>query len=771
VRKEVHPSQPRHLPTGLTSTVGTVESILGEVVAAAEGAALFEAVESIRQEMVAFREAEGAALKEEALDRAQGILDTLGTEERTAVARAYALYLQIVNVCENAYRTHRLREKLGPEAPARASLTFVLTAHPTESRSPENISILRRVQDHVLHALETGRPLDRREVENLLRLAWRVGTHPHAKPSVEDEAGHLFSLLSDPILTETIALAEGGHRIRFRTWVGGDKDGHPGVGAEQTHTALERGRRRLVGFVQGVLMPPVQRDVVLAAGAELAGALTDLEEALAMLASVVEGDGARIAALRVAVERFQASYRARLGAKHPAIGRLSTLLEIFPGLVVPLELREERGYFGSGDPIADMLRRLAAIARGTSVDVYARAVVVSMTSEAGDLLEAQALVHELLGDDALPVIPLFELPDVLGRAPAILREAWEDEEFRHTVQGRGHLEVMLGYSDTAKRVGMLASRVALHDAMREVGAWAEMVGVTPLFFHGHGGSVGRGGGRIEDLAATWPPVARTPYKHTVQGEMVERTFATPEILRSLVFKVAEVQAAEPPYQGVGELTRALAGASAEAFDARIGSASFRRLIEVATPYSRLEALTIGSRPSRRGAGGIDELRAIPWVLCWTQTRLLLHAWLGAGEAWRAVRSGDDVDERMRQSRAEDPLFRSYARLLSFTLAKAEPLIWRRYLRALLPDASESIVRELEDDFAAARELALRALDADTLLPDRPWLQESIRYRAPMIHPLNLLQIGLLGKQEWSEAEVRLFRETVTGIAAGMMTTG
>jgi phosphoenolpyruvate carboxylase len=765
------PPQPLHLPPGLTTTVGVVERILGEVVEAAEGRALFDVVEAIRREMVGFREAESDAEREAALDRAAELIEPLSLEERTAVARAYALFLQIVNVCENAYRTHRLRENRGAEGAARASLTFVLTAHPTESRSPENIAILRRVQDHVLESLETGRGLIEREIENLLRLAWRVGTHPHAKPSVEDEADHLFSLLTDPILSETIALTEALHRIRFRSWVGGDKDGHPGVGPDQTHAALDRARQRLVEFVHGILMPAVRRDAGLAGGSDVTGALADLEEALAAVASVAEGDGTRIAALRGAIDAFQLSYGMRIGGTHPAVGRLTTLLEIFPALVVPLELREERGRFGAGEPIADMMRRLASLAGSGSVDGYARAVVVSMTLEAGDLLEAQALVRAVFGDDALPVIPLFELPEVLVRAPAILREAWENEELRRAVEGRGHLEVMLGYSDTAKRMGMLASRVALHDAMREIGTWAKTVGITPLFFHGHGGSVGRGGGRIEDLAATWPAGARTPYKHTVQGEMVERTFATPEILRSLVHKVAEVQAAEPAYQEVGPLTRALAEASHRLFEARVGSESFRRLLAAATPYGRLQSLTIGSRPARRGSGGLEGLRAIPWVLCWTQTRLLLHAWLGAGEAWRAMRDDDGIEERVRRAGGDDPLFRSYARLLSFTMAKAEPSIWRRYWSALLPDAPDSLVRRLEEEFAAAGQLALRALGADTLLPDRPWLEESIRYRAPMIHPLNLLQIDLLAKEEWSEEEVRLFRETVTGIAAGMLTTG
>jgi phosphoenolpyruvate carboxylase len=159
------------------------------------------------------------------------------------------------------------------------------------------------------------------------------------------------------------------------------------------------------------------------------------------------------------------------------------------------------------------------------------------------------------------------------------------------------------------------------------------------------------------------------------------------------------------------------------------------------------------------------------VLCWTQTRLLLHAWLGAGRAWREVRDDPTIEERLAEARAEDPLVRSYARLLSFTMAKTEPSLWRRYRRSLAPETPADLVDGLDEDYEAAVELARRTSGSEELLPERPWLAESIRYRAPMIHPLNLLQAKLLGRDEWSEAEVELFRETVTGIAAGMLTTG
>jgi phosphoenolpyruvate carboxylase len=201
--------------------------------------------------------------------------------------------------------------------------------------------------------------------------------------------------------------------------------------------------------------------------------------------------------------------------------------------------------------------------------------------------------------------------------------------------------------------------------------------------------------------------------------------------------------------------------------------AFRELLGAATPYARLEALTIGSRPVARkgGEASLEKLRAIPWVLCWTQTRLLLHAWLGVGEAWRARTDRDEATARLRRAREEDPLLHSYLRLLAFTLAKTEPEIWRRYHAALAPESTRSLVAELETSFEAALELADCATEGEGLLPDRPWLEESIRYRAAMIHPLNLLQRELLARADWAEDDERLFRETVTGIAAGMLTTG
>jgi phosphoenolpyruvate carboxylase len=767
---------PPPLPPELRALVKQVQTMLGVVVGEAAGAELFDVVEAVRLEMVRFRDSSDARTQGRALAAAQRLLADLPPARRLLVARAYTMYLELVNVCENAWRTYRLRvaaRERTREAPERARLLLVLTAHPTESRSPENIRLVRRVQNHLVDALEARGATDAARLHHLLHAAWRVGTHPPHKPTVEDEARHLLSLLTDPILEELLELRALGHDVRLRTWVGGDKDGHPGVGPDQTLASLSLSRKRLLGFVQSRIVPAVDADARLFGHAGLDVAITTLRRQVDALTEVAADDGGRLVDLRAGIEAARLGYRRQAGAEHPDLLRLVTLLDLFPGLVVPLELREERGLFASDAPIAAMLAVVRDVARGGDVGWYARGLVVSMAGAARDILEAGACVATVFGQDALPVIPLFELPPVLERATSILAEAWQAAPWRAAVRHHGYLEVMLGYSDTSKRMGVVASRLHLHDAMEAVAAWGAREDVPIVFFHGSGGSVGRGGGTIAEQAATWPAAGIKTLKQTVQGEMVERTLASPEILRRLVERVAVVQARPPGYLRAGKLLRELAAHAQLAFVDMVSQREFLDLMSDATPYARLGALTIGSRPSRRGgrATDLEGLRAIPWVLCWTQTRYLLHVWLGVGTAWRRLKAAPGAQARLRRAVRTDPLLRAVVRQLGFTLAKTEPRIWQEYVRRLAPAASRALVRQLERERADALDLVRCATPAGALLPDRPWLYESIRYRAPMIHPLNLLQIDVLQRPRLRASDEALLRETITGIAAGMLTTG
>ena len=767
-------AKPEELSPALRGVVRAVETTLGQVIADADGRTVFDAVEAIRLDMVAVRDGQPRRLAS-----ARRRLGRLSLAERTLVARAYTVYLELVNVCENAYRTHRLRERWRAgsddgQVAATANVVFVLTAHPTESRSPTNIQLMHRIQAVLVDSLERRDPPDTPHLQHLLHLVWRTGTHPAHKPTVEDEALHLFSLVSNPILDELLQLRRAGHLVRLRTWVGGDKDGHPGVGPEETDRSCNLSRTRLLAFVNEHLMPSVEQDVLVINDTGVVAAWAQLSAALDGVRVLTIGDGRRMSSLRAALSRLSTVYARRHGHQHPRLDDLRLLLDQFPGLIVPLELREERGLFQRDSPIAAMLSYLHDVARGGRVDWYVRGCVVSMASCAEDLWEAHALVDEVLGASAVPVVPLFEMPQTLPQAADILERALGHPDFLASLGEHDGLEVMLGYSDTSKRMGVLASRVAIHDAMKRIQDWAVGRGIRVLFFHGSGGSVGRGGGSIADQAASWPSGAMDVVKQTLQGEMVERTLATPEILRSQVHQIATVQAAPPRFRAPSHAAQDLAARSGEAYVELVGSPAFRNLLRSATPYARLGALNIGSRPSKRTTGdtpeGLEQLRAIPWVLCWTQTRYLLHAWLGIGTAWRDVRTDPAARQRLLRALKRDPLLRGYLRLLRFTLTKTAPIIWRRYVTTLTGTPS-ALVNRLEQEWEDARDLARQLTPGDGLLADRPWLAESIYYRAPMIHPLNLIQIEVLTRPRLNAAEELLFRETVTGIAAGMLTTG
>ena len=369
-------TNPGLAPT-LKRLVKVVEATLGSVVVAAEGKRLFDAVEAIRLDMVEVREGDRAALR-----RARRRLRRLSHAERTSVARAYTVYLELANVCENAYRTHRLRERAraaepGPElSPERkiapgaapvavsANVVFVLTAHPTESRAPANIRLMRRIQTLLLEGLERHDPPDPGRLEHLLHLVWATGTHPAHKPTVEDEALHIFSLLDDPILEELLSLAREGHRVRLRSWVGGDKDGHPGVGPEETDRSLNLSRSRLLELITGRVLNEVDEDVSLHPDLRLQAAWDRLQNQLEALRVVTIGDGRRIALLQEALADLSAEYTRRRGHQHPRLRDLRLLIDQFPGLVVPLEFREERGMFDRNSVIADMLRFVRDVARG-----------------------------------------------------------------------------------------------------------------------------------------------------------------------------------------------------------------------------------------------------------------------------------------------------------------------------------------------------------------------------------------------------------------------
>ena len=205
----------------------------------------------------------------------------------------------------------------------------------------------------------------------------------------------------------------------------------------------------------------------------------------------------------------------------------------------------------------------------------------------------------------------------------------------------------------------------------------------------------------------------------------------------------------------------------ERYSFMVNDDTFFDVIEKATPYSFLHHLKIGSRPTKRNTGGEQrKLRAIPWILCWTQTRVLFPTWWGVGSSWNQLSRAEKKE--LRRSFQSDGLLRSFVKVLGFTLAKVELGVWRLYLheselsREVQQDIYDEFVREFNQTAIFFREIT----GEESFLWFRPWLEQSIEYRSSMIHPLNIIQLESLRR-----GDPNLLRDTVTGIACGMLTTG
>ncbi len=771
-----------HLPEGLRALVHQSVRILGDVIRHELGDAKFQRIDRLREKMTALR----PLTRDEAIEpvrEAYRELEKLSPNERLEIAQAFTLMLEVMNACENAYRSHRIAERkldLPKEKPD--SVVYVLTAHPTEARSPDNIAIFHAVLNQLIPVFRKE-PVELTKTDELklrhsLELAWKTSVTRVKKPRVQDEADHIFSTaLRDETLSMLLQSAKELAPLYIRSWVGGDKDGHPGVDEVVFVESLGKSRKLLLHFVQTRLRD-VERDLERIQAAKPLSLLKRLQSDLKMFSRLTNGEGKKLVAFRRQSQKFADEYVKAVGVLHPNLVELKTLLHLFPALVVPLEFRESSDVLMS-DPsgkslaIFRMLKKLAEFSRGTDPRWYVRGFIVSMTNEIAHLEMAASFVQKALKSLKLPVIPLFEQASALSRSSEIFIGMLKSPLIGPAIRGDWdrRVELMLGYSDSSKESGVLRSRLQVAEAMTRLDKLAREQAITPIFFQGSGGSTDRGGGSIEEQTSWWPAGALRNYKVTVQGEMIERSLASPEITRGQIEKIVQSagrwnEVKDREFNESAAL-RAFADSVAKAYQDTVHDEKFLEVIGKATPYSFLDMLKIGSRPTKRATSiSVEGLRAIPWILCWTQTRTLFPTWWGIGTAWRALSKEKRAD--LKKEFETLPVFRTYVRALGYTLAKVRLSLWRVYLdeSGLEESHADQTYEKFCEEFDGAIEFATSILGSKSLVSWRPWLEESIHLRSPMIHPLNLMQI--LAMKDRDEA---LLRVTVTGISSGMMATG
>ncbi len=448
-----------------------------------------------------------------------------------------------------------------------------------------------------------------------------------------------------------------------------------------------------------------------------------------------------------------------------------------------------------------------------------RRYVVSFTRSADDIAAVFELARYAAGGGRTPVldvVPLFESAVDLANAPAVLTGMLDLPQVaeRLAVTGR-RLEAMLGYSDSAKELGPASATLRLFDTQARLTEWAAARDIKLTLFHGRGGALGRGGGPAgRAVLAQAPGSVNGSFKVTEQGEVIFARYGQPAIAKrhleqvsSAVLLASSGRRAEPPAAAGGQDSSAAAGgqdssAAAGGQDSSAASyhgiagridqaarAAFRGLVEAdgfaewfarISPLGEIGGLRIGSRPAKRGlrqgAPAIDltDLRAIPWVFAWSQTRVNLPGWFGLGSGLAAIEADSDGTGRLRRAYREWPLFGVLLDNAEMSLAKTDRPIAARYLAL---GGRDDLTARVLAEYDLTKRLVLAVTGHDRLLADRPVLSRAVALRDPYVDALSYLQLRALSAlrdpsdDQDRERVERLLLLTVNGVAAGLQNTG
>jgi len=904
----------------LRAEVRSLGATLGRTIAELEGEKTLATVETLRTLAKSSRAGDVAAAR----SLAQAV-SRLTPAEALNQAMAFTLYFELVNLAEENFRIQLLRERNQRHRNARAAGTasepmresieaavrdlkragvsparmrklvgqlaveLVFTAHPTESKRRtmlEKLASLGAIlRSHTLEEIQHAPDDIRREIVSL----WLTDRSRTERPEVADEARTglwyfdrtLFQLL--PRLHADLQSALDLHYpglkapprwLSFGSWIGGDRDGNPGVTAAVTAQVLDMNRRMAVKKLAEVLLrlaasltvsdrrakfSPVIRRMAeqcresSASMARVIGRyphepyriiLRSLREQL--MAQVEKGliDPAPTGAPRVSVEevrRTLADIDADLkrGPAAPLAGGDLTgarsQVDVFGLGMARLDLRQHSGWHAKA--VAELLKRpdyeqlpeaekIAALSAALAevsplgdaeiaalsgdvrlvldpLRLAARALaeygpdalgiyIISMTNEVSDLLEVQWL--QALAGVRLPIAPLFETLDDLNRAPEILTGLFGSPLYAAELAQHGrHQHVMLGYSDSNKDCGYLTANWALYQAQDAIMAVCAKHKVKVTLFHGRGGSIARGGGPAAKAILAQPVGLKDGgIRVTEQGEVLSTRYHDVDLAHRVLEQMAYgvLLGSNEAQRGARKLPRhwvqameEMSAAALSAYTACVhDDPEFLVFWKQATPIDEIGELNFGSRPTyrRKGSLSVADLRAIPWVFSWMQSRFNFPGWYGLGSGLGAIlKRGPEGEKLLREMYQKWPFFQTAIANAQLTMCKADMAIASVYA-SLVEDEGirERVLARILQEFDLAEKAVLIATGQRELLENEPVLAQSIKLRNPYVDPLNYLQVEMLkrrrsGRLKKSDQDgIRAVMElTVNGIAGGLKNTG
>ena len=630
--------------------------------------------------------------------------------------------------------------------------------------------------------------------------------------------------------------------LQYRSWIGGDRDGNPNVTHQITKSTIEalhaaarelwdaqlkELHRELSPSTRRTNLPEASNDLIegkdqrrheplrlriaaLRHGIQehVISAAKLQTELLAIRNDLIQAGLSRVANARPLTDAIVRSrafglHLAKLDIRQHSEVHLSALSELFRHagihdgfasltesekmILLRQELANPRPLAAPGTPLSEqteeVLRTLKVVREAQTLDENTiGSCIVSMTHHVSDLLALRLLMKEVgfeLDDCRTPpVVPLFETVEDLHRAPNLLECILNEPVL--SPRGSEPVEIMLGYSDSNKDGGFLSANVALHEAQYAMSQVAKAAGKTIRFFHGRGGTVGRGGGRAGRAILASPAGSmHGQIRFTEQGEVISFRYALPQIAHRHLEQIvsASILASDDGHENKSQLEpsilRELAESSMRHYRELIEHDDFWPWFSTSAPIEAIAGLPIASRPVSRATGSrlqFENLRAIPWVFSWIQMRVLVPGWFGLGTALEQLEP-----TKLQQLKAHansDPFLNTVLQNAAQEMARVRLPIARLYAES--GPNGDQFAERIEEEFTRTANLLLHILDQPTLLSHAPAIEHAIQERNPWTDILNLIQMDCLRRQNKGEEHPQLnatLQAAVNGIAAAMQSTG
>ena len=796
---------------------------MGYVIKQQAGTKYYKIVEEIRIYSKNYR----ATKNEKYLNEIFKLLKNLKPEEIYVITKSFTIFFYLSNIAEQVFREHFLEiKKIKIKSSDKTSLTFspVFTAHPTESSRQSTLKKIYKIGE----IIEKNNSKDMAEINSLIAQLWYTRDTRSSKPNPLDEVKSLIFYLdilyrnvyNDLISDQDISNGNSNFNISFGSWVGADKDGNPYVTTKVTKEALKIYSNQIISIYKEKIIElsddfsvstnfvdcpeHLQRRIknysILLKKEFEHYSKVNFDEPFRIFLSLVfhrlenfqlnnKGYESFNEFLED-MEIFQNSVNDVFG-KNFRISKLDDFVDYvkqFEFHGVTLDIRQNASIINSkkGKIYKDFINLIKEIPELQHIygQKVFNSIILSMTKSHQDMLNLYYLCNSLIPDKNIPTLtPLIEEIEDLQSSHLILNEILKDKKYYKFIKTfkSNNQEVMLGYSDSNKDGGIIASQWNVYKAQISLFNIAKKNNININFFHGRGGTISRGGGPTYDSIMSQPKgTISSQIRYTEQGEVISDKYSTRYLafenlkLGSVAFINTSSSTLESnlKYENIFE---ELSHNSYSKYRSLVDRNNLINYFENVTPVNLLSTLNIGSRPVKRSnkVTSLDNYRAIPWVFGWAQTRSTLTGWYGAGTAFESLISKYGI-QKVRRIYETSNFFQNLISNIEMTVFKSDLKISKLYVDELVKEEYHNIYEDILVESKLVIKMIKQIKQNSELLNDNKVLKNTLNIRNAYLDPLSLIQVSLMKKmrkKELSQFENNALLLSINGLAAGLRNTG